>query len=65
MSVQEGAEASQSVTLPLVSFVAPELTAATNVTTVPEGTVAPDAREFVPAAMTRFVEVGAGAAIAL
>ena len=67
MSVQDAADASQSVTPPRVSFVAPELTAATNVTTVPEEMVAPDAREFVPAAMTRLVEVdaGAGAAIAL
>ena len=67
MSVQETAEASQSVTLPWVSFVDPELTEATNVNTVPDGTLGPDAREFVPAAMARLVAVGTdpGAATAL
>lgn len=67
MSVQEIVEASQSVTLPWVSFVDPELTEATNVTIVPGEMVAPDARGFVPAAMARLVEVDAesGAAIAL
>jgi hypothetical protein len=45
----------------------PEFTEATNVNTVPDGTLAPDAREFVPAVMARLVEVDAetGAAIAL
>lgn len=67
MSVQEAAGASQSVTLPCVSVVVPELTEATNVNTVPEGTVAPNTREFVPAAMARLVVVGTdiGLAIAL
>jgi hypothetical protein len=65
MSVQEAADASQSVTWPCVSFVAPELTAATNVTTVPEGMLAPDAREFALAVMARLVEVDAEAASAL
>jgi hypothetical protein len=67
MSVQEAAAASQSVTLPWVTFVAPELTEATNVNTVPDGTLAPDGREFAPAAMVRLVVVGTdpGVAIAL
>jgi hypothetical protein len=67
MSVHEAADASQSLTWPRVSFVAPELTEAKKVTTVPEATLAPDDREFVPAIMARSVEVGtdAGAAIAL
>jgi hypothetical protein len=62
-----GPGVSQSVTLPWVSFVTPVLTEATNVNTVPDGTVTPDAREFVPAAMARSVVVGTnpGAAIAL
>ena len=64
MSVQEAADASQSVTLPRVTFVAPELTVAVNVTAVPEETLVPDERVFVPAAMTRSMEVGEGAAIA-
>jgi hypothetical protein len=59
--VQEAAAASQSLTWPCISFVAPELIDATNVTTVPAEMVAPDAREFVPAAKARFVEVGADA----
>ena len=67
MSVQWAAAASQSVTWPLVNFVAPELAEATNVTTVPEGMVAPDDREFAPEAMMRLVDVGAdvGTATAL
>ena len=58
MSVQDAADASQSVTLPCFSLVAPELTEATNVTTVPDVTLAPDARELLSAAMARFVAVG-------
>jgi hypothetical protein len=64
MSVQEGADPSQSFTWPWVNFVVPALTEATNVNTVPEGTVAPDAREFAPAAMARWVAVGADAGAA-
>jgi hypothetical protein len=66
MSVQWAAAASQSVTWPVVNFVAPELTEATNVTTVPEGAVEPDDKEFAPKVMTRLVDVGtdAGTAIA-
>jgi hypothetical protein len=67
MSVHEATDASQSLTWPRVSFVAPEVTEAKKVTTVPEATLAPDVREFVPASMARLVEAGrpTGAAIAL